>query len=70
MSAPAVPPFGPADFRIGPGIAHIGAGGETPFLLRHDEALRRYATDTSNGEAGRHAQQAEVERARALAAAM
>ncbi|WP_019016192.1 aminotransferase class V-fold PLP-dependent enzyme [Elioraea tepidiphila] len=70
MSAPAVPLFDPAAFRIGPGIAHLCAGGETPFLLRHDEALRRYAVDKSNGEAGRHAQEAEVERARALAAAL
>ncbi|WP_439578673.1 aminotransferase class V-fold PLP-dependent enzyme [Elioraea sp.] len=70
MSAPATPLFDPAAFRIGPGIAHLCAGGETPFLLRHDDALRRYAIDKSNGEAGRHAQEAEVERARVLAAAM
>ena len=41
MSAPAAPIFDPADFRIGPGIVHVCAGGETPFLYRHDEALRR-----------------------------
>jgi hypothetical protein len=65
VSAPARPLFDPAEFRIGAGIAHLCAGGETPFLRRHDAALRRYAVDKSNGEAGRHAQEAEVERARA-----
>lgn len=70
MTAPARPLFDPADFRIGPGIAHLCAGGETPFLFRHDDALRRYAIDKSSGEAGRRAQEADVERARALAAAM
>lgn len=70
MTAPVAPLFDPADFRIGSGIAHLCAGGETPFLHRHDEALRRYAIDKSNGEAGRHAQEAEVDRARALTAAM
>lgn len=70
MSAPAAPMFDPADFRIGAGIVHVCAGGETPFLYRHDEALRRYAIDKSNGEAGRRAQEAEVERARSLASAM
>ena len=69
MSTPATPLFDPAEFRIGAGIAHLCAGGETPFLHRHDEALRRYAIDKSSGEAGRHAQEAEVDRARALAAA-
>lgn len=70
MSAPAAPLFDPAAFRIGPGITHVCAGGETPFLKRHDAALARYVIDKSNGEAGRHAQEAVVERARGLAAAM
>lgn len=69
MTAPSTPLFDPADFRIGAGIAHLCAGGETPFLYRHDAVLHRYAIDKSNGEAGRHAQEAEVDRARGLAAA-
>jgi selenocysteine lyase/cysteine desulfurase len=70
VTAPIHPLFDPAAFRIGPGIAHLCAGGETPFLRRHDQALCRYAIDKSNGEAGRHAQAAEVDRTRALAASM
>lgn len=70
MSAPAASLFDPADFRIAPGITHVCAGGETPFLRRHDAALQAYAIDKSRGEAGRAAQEAEVERARGLAAAM
>jgi cysteine desulfurase/selenocysteine lyase len=62
------PLFDPADFRIPKGIAHVCAGGETAFLRRHDDALRRYAEDKSNGMAGRVAQEAQVERARAAIA--
>jgi hypothetical protein len=58
------PLFDPADFRIPAGVAHVCAGGETAFLLRHDDALRRYAIDKSNGMPGRAAQEAQVERAR------
>lgn len=63
------PLFDPADFRIPPGIAHVCAGGETPFLRRHDAALTAYARDKSLGEPGRKAQDAAVARARDLAAA-
>ena len=59
------PLFDPADFRLPPGIAHICAGGETPFLRRHDAALLRYAEDKSNGMAGRVGQEAQIEAARA-----
>ena len=59
------PLFDPTDFRIPPGIAHVCAGGETAFPRRHDDALRRYAEDKSNGMAGRTSQETEVERARA-----
>ncbi|MBI0434914.1 aminotransferase class V-fold PLP-dependent enzyme [Roseomonas sp. KE0001] len=62
------PLFDPADFRIPEGVAHLCAGGEPPFLLRHDEAFRRYAVNKSNGPAGREAQEAEVERVRGLVA--
>ncbi len=62
------PLFDPGDFRIPPGVAHVCAGGETPFLHRHDAALRQYAMDKSAGEPGRLAQGEQVERARALAA--
>ncbi|MFC3124962.1 aminotransferase class V-fold PLP-dependent enzyme [Pseudoroseomonas globiformis] len=64
------PLFDPADFRIPPGITHVCAGGETPFLHRHDAALQRYAADKSRGMPGRTAQEAVVERARARAAAL
>src|SRR5690242_17838682 len=60
--------FDRRDFRIGAGITHVCAGGETPFLRQHDEALRRYARDKSNGMPGRRAQEAEVEGARERAA--
>ena len=59
------PLFDPADFRIAPGISHVCAAGETPFLHRHDDALRQYAEDKSNGMAGRTGQEAQIERARA-----
>ena len=39
--------------------------GETAFLRRHDAALRRYGEDKSSGSAGRIAQEAHIERARA-----
>jgi selenocysteine lyase/cysteine desulfurase len=64
-----IPPlFDPAEFRIPPGICHVCAGGETPFLLRHDAALRQYAIDKSNGSRGRVAQDATLEHARMLIA--
>ncbi|MBV1799710.1 aminotransferase class V-fold PLP-dependent enzyme [Siccirubricoccus sp. G192] len=59
-----MPLFDPADFRIPPGITHVCAGGETPFLRRHDAALLRYAQDKSGGPPGRDAQDAVVLRAR------
>jgi cysteine desulfurase/selenocysteine lyase len=59
------PLFNPADFRIPAGVTHVCAGGETAFLRCHDDALRRYAADKSNGMVGREAQEAQVERARA-----
>ena len=37
------PLFDPADFRLAPGIAHVCAAGETPFLHSHDRALLQYA---------------------------
>jgi len=58
------PLFNPADFRIPAGVAHVCAGGETAFLGCHDDALRRFAADKSNGMAGRGAQEAQGERAR------
>ena len=59
------PLFDPADFRLAPGIAHVCAAGETPFLHSHDQALLQYAEDKSNGMPGRHNQEAQIERARA-----
>ncbi|MFM7303299.1 MAG: aminotransferase class V-fold PLP-dependent enzyme, partial [Alphaproteobacteria bacterium] len=62
------PLFDPADFRIAPGIAHLCAAGETPFLRQHDVAFAAYAADKSDGPAGRHRQEAMMEAARARAA--
>jgi len=63
------PLFDPAAFRIPPGVAHVCAGGETPFLHCHDAALLAYAADKSAGAPGREAQEAMVRRARDLVAA-
>ena len=68
MTLGLMPLFDPADFRIGPGICHVCAAGETPFLRRHDQALEAYARDKSAGMPGRTAQGEQVARARALAA--
>ena len=57
--------FDPGDFAIPPGITHVCAGGETASLRRHDAALSRYLHDKSSGMAGRTAQEAQIERARA-----
>ena len=65
---PRMPLFDPADFRLPAGITHVCAGGETAFLRRHDAAFARYAADKSAGPAGRDRQDAEMARARALAA--
>ncbi|MBN8898588.1 MAG: aminotransferase class V-fold PLP-dependent enzyme, partial [Rhodospirillales bacterium] len=64
----ATPLFDPADFRIPEGVAHLCAGGQTPFLHAHDAALLRHSADKSNGMAGRAVMEAEVERARSLVA--
>lgn len=63
------PLFDPADFRIPEGVTHVCAGGETPFLRRHDAALLRYAEDKSAGPPGRDHQEATVLRARERVAA-
>jgi cysteine desulfurase / selenocysteine lyase len=62
------PLFDPSAFRIPPGVAHVCAGGETPFLRRHDAALLAYAADKSAGAPGREAQEAQVAEARARVA--
>jgi cysteine desulfurase / selenocysteine lyase len=62
--------FDPADFAIPPGITHVCAGGETAPLRRHDAVLSRYLRDKSSGMAGRVAQETEIARARAGAAAL
>jgi len=49
---------------------HLAAGGETPFLKSHVEALTRYALDKSAGLPGRHRQLAIHNRARERAAAL
>ncbi len=62
------PIFDPADFRIPPGVAHVCAAGETPFLRRHDAAFAAYAEDKSAGPPGRTRQEAKMEAAREKAA--
>lgn len=62
------PIFDPADFRIPPGIAHVCAAGETPFLRRHDAAFAAYAEDKSCGSPGRTRQEARMASARVRAA--
>lgn len=62
------PLFDPADFRIPPGVAHVCAAGETPFLRRHDAAFAAYAEDKSAGAPGRTRQEAHLAAARAKAA--
>ncbi len=57
--------FDPAEFRLPAGITHVCAGGETAALRSHDAALLRYVADKSRGYAGRTAQEAEIEAARA-----
>ncbi|MBP0462820.1 aminotransferase class V-fold PLP-dependent enzyme [Roseomonas sp. PWR1] len=64
------PLFDPADFRIPPGIVHVCAAGETPFLKRHDAAFAAYAEDKSAGSPGRARQEAAMESARSRAAAL
>jgi cysteine desulfurase/selenocysteine lyase len=59
------PLFDPREFAIPPGVIHVCAGGETACLRRHDAALSRYLRDKSTGMAGRVAQEAEIDRARA-----
>ncbi|MBR0656032.1 aminotransferase class V-fold PLP-dependent enzyme [Plastoroseomonas arctica] len=59
------PLFPRADFGLPEGIAHVCAGGEPPFLLRHAHAFAAYARDKGEGLPGRTKQEAEVERVRA-----
>ena len=49
---------------------HLAAGGETPFLKSHVEAMTRYAHDKSAGLPGRHRQLEAHDRARELAATL
>lgn len=50
--------------------AHLAAGGETPFLKTHVDAMTRYAHDKSNGMPGRMRQLAKHDQAREKAAAL
>src|SRR5215212_5063591 len=49
---------------------HLAAGGETPFLKSHVEALTRYALDKSAGMPGRMRQLSAQDRTRDLAATL
>ena len=57
-------------FDIPAGVTHLCVGGEPPWLRSHAEALARYGADRTRGWDGRAAQSAEVERVRALMAAV
>ena len=59
-----------SDFIGVEGRVHLAAGGETPFLKSHVEALTRYAHDKSDGMPGRGRQLATHNRARERAAAL
>src|SRR6185436_16050004 len=59
------PLFDPQDFIIADGITHLCAGGESACLHRHASAFSRYLRDKSGGMAGRVAQEAQIDRARA-----
>jgi len=64
------PLFDPSQFRIFPGVAHVCAGGETPFLHRHQQAFEAYAQDKSSGSPGRVRLEAKSEQAREMVAAL
>jgi selenocysteine lyase/cysteine desulfurase len=69
MASPAVTPlFDPRDFRFPGDVVHVCAGGETPFLHRHDRAIAQYIEDKIAGSRGRVAQEAMVERVRSQVA--
>jgi len=59
-----------ADFIGLDGRTHLAAGGETPFLKSHVEALTRYAHDKSDGMPGRARQVAIHTQARERAATL
>jgi selenocysteine lyase/cysteine desulfurase len=59
-----------SDFIGVEGRTHLAAGGETPFLKSHVEALTRYAHDKSDGMPGRARQMAIHDQARQRAAEM
>lgn len=47
------------------GIANLCAGGETPMLVSHQEAINQFMLDKSKGEQARHLLDAKVETVRA-----
>jgi selenocysteine lyase/cysteine desulfurase len=53
--------FNPGDFRLDPGMVHLCAAGETPFLRSHADAFDAYSRDKSLGVEGR---ELEYEKAR------
>ncbi len=62
------PLYPPAAFGVPPGVAHLCAGGEPPFLESHARAFALYARHKSAGYAGRDAQGEEILRVRRLLA--
>jgi len=64
-----VTPYPRAAFAIAPGVTHLAAGGEPPWLLEQQRALDLYAAHKSAGYAGRDSQMAELDRVRAMVAA-
>ena len=58
------PLFDPSDFHLEPGVVHVCAAGETPFLRRHAAAFDAYARDKSRGGEGRELEYDKVSAAR------
>jgi cysteine desulfurase / selenocysteine lyase len=59
-----------SDFLGLDGVVHLAAGGETPFLRRHEEAFRRYAQLKGQGKRGLAQITAHADEARARVAMM
>ena len=60
--------FDLSDFDLAPGVIHLAASGESPFLRQHMQAFTDYSIDKGRGWPGRLAQEERVESARSRAA--
>jgi len=69
-SSPLTPLFDPRDFYLPAELTHVCAAGETAFLRRHDDAIKRYIADKSAGPRGRVSLESVVEHTRGQVARM